>query len=244
MDEPAPGARSTLGSAAAEAVVPRPVALAAQLARSARQPAVVTAHWSHLIEGLEASSLEFYRALEEAIARREIPDTERARVDYREAGYLSAKREYLRVTRGAQAVDICAAPFGRGFFVSWWLGEARPSPILPTIVALAILIFAIRVLGFWIGGIILVLGFLIVGVIMSQGEGAWHAYFLVILGLGSLWERLFRPVTLYRHDTMLMFQSAFHAAVLEVVDSLTDAKGLRRLSELERKPILREFHGR
>ena len=32
----------------------------------------------------------------------------------------SAKREYLRMQRGKYAFDICAAPFGNGFFVSWW----------------------------------------------------------------------------------------------------------------------------
>lgn len=243
MDKPG-SARATLGSAVADAVVPKPLALAAKLVKPSRAPADVAAYWHYLIEGLSASSLDFYRSLEEALARREIPDTQRARVDYREAGYLSAKREYLRVTRGAQAVDICAAPFGTGFFISWWLGEGRPSPVLPTVVTAAVVILAFRFFGPWFGTITLGLGFLLVGILMSQGEAAWHAYVLAIPVLGSLWERLFRPVTLYRYDTMLMFKAAFHAAVLEVVDSLTDAKGIRRLSELERKPILRNFYGR
>ena len=35
----------------------------------------------------------------------------------------SANRQYLRMHRGKHAFDICAAPFGNGFFVSWWLTE-------------------------------------------------------------------------------------------------------------------------
>lgn len=30
------------------------------------------------------------------------------------------KRDYLRITRDRLVFDICAAPFAKGFFVSWW----------------------------------------------------------------------------------------------------------------------------
>ena len=56
--------------------------------------------------------------------------------------------------------------------------------------------------------------------------------------LTKLW---FRPDTHYAIDTALMFQEAVHTAILEVVDGLTEARGLRRLGEPERKPVLREF---
>ena len=45
--------------------------------------------------------------------------------------------------------------------------------------------------------------------------------------------------TYYRQDTQLMFQEAVHHSVLEVIDGLTSAKGIRALSEAERKPIIR-----
>lgn len=51
-------------------------------------------------------------------------------------------------------------------------------------------------------------------------------------------------MTSFRHDTALMFQESVRAAVLEVVDGITKAKGLRALSELERKPILTSFFNR
>ncbi len=217
--------------------------LGARPARRTRSgtPAILLAHWYHLIEGLQTSSLGFYQGIEQALGHRAVPDTATARTDYRESGFLSAKREYLRITRGAQAIDICAAPFGTGFFVSWWLGEARPGPLIPTVALLAVLIVDFRIFGAFFGLGFLVLGFLGLGALISQGEAPWHAYVFAVPFLGQLWERLFQPLTLYRYDTMLMFKSAVHKAVLEVIDGLTDAQGLRRLSDDERKPIMRDF---
>lgn len=59
--------------------------------------------------------------------------------------------------------------------------------------------------------------------------------------VGPRLEQWFRPATYYRIDTALMFQESVHRAVLEVIDSLTSAKGLRSLSEAERKPIHHKF---
>jgi hypothetical protein len=86
-------------------------------------PAAIISHWYHLIDELQTSTLDFYTAVEQAVARRQVPNAKTARVDYKEGGVLSAKREYLRVKRKGLLFDICGAPFGRGFFVSWWLGE-------------------------------------------------------------------------------------------------------------------------
>jgi len=51
----------------------------------------------------------------------------------------------------------------------------------------------------------------------------------------------FARETYYKYDTAMMFQESVHNAVLEVIDSLTSAKGIRALSELERKPVMRNF---
>ena len=58
-----------------------------------KAPAILLAHWHHLIEGLQTSSLGFYESLDQALQRRGVPDASGARVDYREAGLLSDKRE-------------------------------------------------------------------------------------------------------------------------------------------------------
>ena len=75
---------------------------------------------------LKFSSDEFYKSCEEAIRKREIPDISFSRVQYSEGGVLSPNREYLHIVRGEYIYDICAAPFGTGFFVSSWYVE-KPS---------------------------------------------------------------------------------------------------------------------
>ena len=89
----------------------------------AKKVSVIISHWYQLIEGLQESSQQFYFLLEHAINERQIPNIDISRIDHREGGALSAKREYLRVRRKEYLFDVCAAPFGNGFFISWWLGE-------------------------------------------------------------------------------------------------------------------------
>lgn len=163
-------------------------------------PSIVISHWYTLIENLKASPMEFYAAVEQAIESRQVPNSDRSRVDWKEGGIFSAHREYLRVNRKDFIFDVCGAPFGTGFFVSWWLGEI-PSGLI------AFLIRSIPV-------------------------------------IGRIFERFSPSATYYKIDTALMFQQAIHAAVMEVIDGMTKAKGLRALSESERKPILRDFHQR
>jgi hypothetical protein len=86
-------------------------------------PSIVISHWYHLLEGLQASPREFYAAVERAIQSRQVPDARASRVDWKEGGLLSARRDYLRIRRKKLVFDICGAPFGSNFFVSWWLGE-------------------------------------------------------------------------------------------------------------------------
>jgi len=79
--------------------------------------------WHRLFGGLQESSQKVYAAIEEQVQKQNIPDVKLSRVTYSEKGIFSAKREYLRVKRQGRIFDICAAPFGDNFFVSWWLGE-------------------------------------------------------------------------------------------------------------------------
>ncbi|MFZ1977977.1 MAG: hypothetical protein WAV76_08470 [Bacteroidota bacterium] len=154
---------------------------------------VVFSHWFHLLEGLQESPQSFYATLEAAIKKRELPDVVISRIDYKEGGMFSAKREYCRVKRKKLIFDVCAAPFGRGFFISWWLGE------IPSFL---------------------------------------RALFLSIPVFGIAFSKIFKPSTYFQQDTELMFQESVHAAVLETVDQMVQDKGLRALSESERKPIM------
>ena len=215
----------------------------------------IISHWHHPIENFQTSPLDFYALVEQALRPRQIPDISTSRVDWKEGGLLSARREYLRVKRGKLAFDICAAPFGTGFFFSSWLAEVPPPhgvlyALLIIIGCLILLGMSVQMFGFF-GGLFfaaIAFPFLVwfLGYAVREGHlgaGAEDAL-LVIPFFGPLYERLFKPDTYYKMDTTLMFQSAVHAAVLEVVDQVTTAKGIRALTELERKPIMREFYQR
>lgn len=217
------------------------------------QPGIVISHWYKLIENLQVSTTEFYASVEAAIQRREIPDASISRVEWKEGGILSARRVYLRVTRGEHVFDICGAPFGIGFFFSSWLTTQPPSlgllyAFLLLVATFTLLLIFFKLFGFLIGLFLAIVTFpltlWLLGHAVRQGKLGSEDAVLAIPVVSGLYERMFKPSTYYKIDTALMFQSAVHTVVLEVVDELTKAKGLRALSESERKPILREFFQR
>jgi len=73
-------------------------------------------------------------------------------------------------------------------------------------------------------------------------SGIWALLFSIPV-IGIIVEKMFKPLTYYQIDTALMYQALVHSAVLEVIDDMTKAKGLRTLSESERKPEMRDFFG-
>jgi len=87
-------------------------------------PSISLSSWQHTFEDLQFSTQEFYTAVEAIVKEREIPDVKIERVTFSESKLLIGnRREYLRVKRKQYVFDICAAPFGKDFFISWYLGE-------------------------------------------------------------------------------------------------------------------------
>lgn len=213
----------------------------------------IISHWCKLIESLQTSPLGFYTLVDQAIKRRQVPDAETRRVEYHESGLFAAKREYLRVQRKTLAYDICGAPFGTGFFVSSWFGKELPKGGVLLLLGIFIASFLIyplfkvifgTLLGFifWIAGIpclLLLLGFMISEEIIGGEDTV-----LGIPVLGFLYEKIFHPFSYYKLDQIQMYQAAIHAAIMEAVDEITKANGLRALSEEERKPIMKDFLGK
>jgi hypothetical protein len=205
-------------------------------------PAAILSHWHTLLENFQTAPLDFYSLVEDAVKRREIPNIEVSRVDWSESGVFSAKREYLRVARGPYVFDICGAPFGTGFFVSSWLVRPQVTPWPFTLFLLALsagLVFIILTSMFSLLGPILfpfVYPALFWGFVqmMNQQKEGWDESIVAIPFLGAIYERIFRPETYYRVDTRLMFEQSVHNAVLEAIDSMTTARGLRALSEVDR----------
>ena len=214
----------------------------------------VLSHWHHPIENFQTSAMEFYAAVEQALKPREIPNYSITRIDWREGGVLTARREYLRIQRGKLAFDLCAAPFGTGYFFSWWLAELPPThallwAVLLCIVGMGFLGVMVQIFGFLglLWGIVLgVAGIWVLGYLLREGRlgSEVEEIVLAIPVIGFLYKKIFKPSTYYRIDTTLMFQAVVNTAVQEVVEQVMSAKGLRPLTELERKPIMREFYQR
>jgi uncharacterized membrane protein (UPF0136 family) len=204
----------------------------------------VISNWSTLIENLETSPLGFFGSVEAGIQKRCIPVTQTSRVDHYESGMFSAKREYMRVTRDKLIFDICASPYGTGFFVSWWLGSptVQPLAVIGIIIGYFVLMgILMNLAGFFMGLVVSLVAMLVSLFIISSIETATAAdrYVLAIPFVGYLYKRFFKPDTYYSIDTTTMFQAATHAAVLEAVDEIMSARGLRLLSESERRPTMR-----
>lgn len=83
----------------------------------------VLSHWSHFFRSFAMSSNNFYDELEKTLKIHEMPNAVIGRTKHKEGGMLSAAREYLRIKHGDIVFDVCAAPFGKDFFISWWLYE-------------------------------------------------------------------------------------------------------------------------
>lgn len=86
-----------------------------------RKPATIESRpWFHFYDDINLSTKEFYQAVTDGVKRRKVP------MDFSEESFLeshifSARRAYLRITKAEYVFYVCAAPFGTGTFVSWWL---------------------------------------------------------------------------------------------------------------------------
>lgn len=85
----------------------------------------VISHWSHFFKSFALSSNAFYEELAKTLQSHEMPHARIGRTMHKEGGILSASREYLRIKHGDLVFDVCAAPFGKDFFISWWLYESQ-----------------------------------------------------------------------------------------------------------------------
>jgi hypothetical protein len=80
-------------------------------------------HWHSQYPDLQLSTKDFYDAIAASLEEKAFPNVTYERITYNEGGWLSNDREYLIVSRYEFAFVICAAPFGRSFFFSWYLKQ-------------------------------------------------------------------------------------------------------------------------
>ena len=83
---------------------------------------LIRAQW-HQPFDFQFSVQEFYTSIEQLLKAQEIKGLEISRKTHAEDGMFSPNREYLRIVYGEDMFLICAAPYGKGMFVSWRAGE-------------------------------------------------------------------------------------------------------------------------
>lgn len=151
----------------------------------------IQSRWHHPFATIQFTTQEFYALVEEELKQWKIPDIHISRKGFPVGGIFSSNREYLRIARGDKMFLVCAAPFGAGFFVSWWNGETMDflQDLIPRIPA-----------------------------------------------IGPALARAIYSKTYYEMDTDSMFSDTVRQAVNDAIDNLTNTKGVRPLTELERMP--------
>lgn len=83
--------------------------------------------WQHLLDNFTYSPKEFYEKLQQNLKETKIDGITYDWEDLHEGThFVSATRLYLKITWKEKLFYVCAAPFGRGFFISWWHFEKTP----------------------------------------------------------------------------------------------------------------------
>ncbi len=209
------------------------------------QSAEVISHWHQSVDGLSTSTLDFYEAVEKAIREKEVSEIRIERIEVPEHGILSAKRVYLGVSYGRLRFDICAAPFGKDFFFSWWLVKRTPGFAAlwgcgATLVLLQIMLVAGATTGYFRSFFYALVAMFVAGALLrSNAAEAWNAVEDTILAtpfVGPLYIKFVKPVTYYSEDTRLMFEDAVHRIVLDVVAGILTLNKLPQIPAEKLKP--------
>jgi hypothetical protein len=239
------------------------VPMSPQSMQPAARPATnVLSHWFSLFDRGHFSSAEFYDSIEAEIAERKLPKLRASRPEFHEGGALSDKRVYLRLERERYAFDICAAPFGTGYFFSYRMIEKPRSRLAFVLIVAVLVVLGALVMrsGFnWMEVLIGILGIVLVvrivmrlNAMMAQndaakavhvlvGEGQFDSAVLNIAVVGEWYERV-RADTYHRYDTRLLFQTLVPEIVKRHVVRLTSGGGVALVDAYEYSPLLNETY--
>lgn len=196
----------------------------------------VISHWHHSVENFNTSTLDFLSAIEESLARKAAPVLPQ-RIEYRESGVFSDRREYLRISYGRYSFDVGAAPFGSDFFFSWWL--VRRLPENAGLIGIGLLasgpiglIVFVKVLGIIVGIGAFLLAFFVALLWIATGNAsdAVEDGILSLPILGPLYLRFVKPVTYHSEDSRKMFEETVHRVVTRHVEALMTVSKLPPLT--------------
>ena len=215
------------------------------------KPAEVLNHWISFADQFQLAPSEFYDSLQKEIQARNVPGLETTQIEFAEGGALSPKRTYMRMLRERLVFDICAAPFGTGYFFSCRTAEIPVVVHLWQIVMVIVILFATmglywRVAGFFLGIALFVLSFFLLIYLfrnaVAMGLQDLDTTLLRSPVFGSIYEAWFRRETYYRQDTRLMYLDTVDRVVKKLAEEVTAARGVKLVRQYEWAPILGELY--
>lgn len=207
-------------------------------------------YWCTLFDDCVYSPKDFYEMVEQNLLRRQVPDLLRDYIYLHEGTLFSKRRLYYQMRRERIVAEICAAPFGSGFFISSRLFDRRRRAFFFDYVFSIVSLMAVSapVLRWfdsmttlvWLGIVFTTIWSLMR--LATNVNFAWlEEKICQVPGFGPIYETWFHPNTYYRQDQHAMYREAVNRSVQEAVGALVSQKGLKPLTEAESKPVLPEL---
>ena len=206
-------------------------------------------YWCNLWDDCAYSPTDFYALVRKYMESRHVPDLLYEDISLHEGTVFSPRRLYLQMRRERLMAEICASPFGSGFFISSRLYDrtrhafywdyffatcalcALTVPALRNGIIVAIVVLGIYVTTLWS----------LMRLAQSRSFAWLDDKLCIIPWFGPIYETWFHPMTNYRQDLTNMYREAFNRSVKEAVGEFSSQQGLRPLSEDESRPILPEL---
>jgi hypothetical protein len=203
-------------------------------------------HWVAQAPVNSYSADEVYGAIEQLVQAHEIPGLKISRVDYTEGGALSNKRTYLRFERGLLAFDICAAPFGTGYFFSCRTVSSTPMLniwllLLTMLAAPTVYNNILKPIGLYYGAGGVIFALVTFAILFRQGLKAEFAFLdtalLQIPYVNLAYWYLYRRDTYFREDTRIMYMTVVPQIIQAYLDEVSAAKGVKLVRQQRRSPL-------
>jgi hypothetical protein len=197
-----------------------------------RKRPIVFEQWIVPILDFTSDAPKFYAAVEAEIHKWEVPELVTERITYKDGGFLSAGREYLRVRREALVFDILSAKFGK----SWWF-SCRSAVLPRTLRGWEVLVFIGAIVAFtasywyafgvFTGNIAIAstLGMLLALMMSARSWNGLDDLLLKLPVIGAIYEALFRAESYYRDDARRMYVSVVDHLVRATVREFTKGGG-------------------
>lgn len=198
-----------------------------------RKKPFVHAHWFIPLASFRSDTAQCYQSLEEELTARKMPQLVVERIDFKDGGWLSPKRAYLRMRRERTVLDFCSAAFGTGWYFSC-RAATLPRSLTSGEKALVLLGLAGFYALYWmlfglvVSGIVFGASgiFLLVVFLSARKWGGLDEFLLYLPVIGAVYEARFRKESYQREDQRLVYVEMVLAVIRQKVVEFTAAGGV------------------